>query len=110
MSKAVIMKTSGIVSVNGKNAKAGKILVDGDVVKTGPESFTAWIDVKDKTTFKMNKNQTFTFTDMTNKEMRVATDATRGGGQLISTTKKSRDGVDSTFTIENPTGTASTKG
>jgi ribosomal 50S subunit-recycling heat shock protein len=71
MAKAIIMKTSGIVTVNGKNVKAGKFLNDGDVVKTGPESFTAWIYTDDKTQRKMRENQTWTFTDMTNEEMRA---------------------------------------
>ena len=105
MGKTVIMRTDGIVTVNGKNAKPGKILVDGDVIKTGPESFTAWIDVKDKTTLKMQENQTFTFTDNL-EEMRADVEANYGGtvpgSQLVADTRG--------FVIQNQTGSAGVKG
>jgi hypothetical protein len=114
MAKAVIMKTKGIVSVNGKNAKPGKFLVDEDVIKTGPESFVAWIDVKDKTTLKMQGNQTFTFTDNL-EEMRADVEANYGGtvpgSQLVATAKRSGAEADTReFVIQNATGVAGVKG
>ena len=115
MAKAIIMKTSGIVTVNGKNVKAGKFLNDGDVVKTGPESFTAWIYTDDKTQRKMRENQTWTFTDMTNEEMRAEADEKYGGrapgSQLIATAKRSNKEAEARgFVLQVPTSVAGVKG
>ena len=56
MGKAIIMKTKGIVSVNGKNAKAGKILADGDVIKTGPKSMVGFMFIETKSIHKILQN------------------------------------------------------
>lgn len=115
MGKAVIMRTDGIVTVNGKNVKPGKIMVDGDVIKTGPESFTAWMGVKDKVQNKMHANYTWTFGFMTNEEMRAEADEKYGGtvpgSQLVATAKRSRDEVaERGFVIMNSTSVAGVKG
>ena len=115
MGKAIIMKTTGIVTVNGKNVKSGKILVDGDVVKTGPESFTAWIYTEDRTTLKMKENQTWSFMDKTNAEMRDEIEEEYGGtvpgSQLMASARRGRAEADAQgFVIKTPTGVAGVKG
>lgn len=112
MSKAIIMKTTGIVSVNGKNAKPGKFLVDGDVVKTGPESFAGFMFVETKTMQKILQNTVWT--NLSDEEMNAEVDEEYGEGYISGVVaqgnRADKEAAMGGFVVQHSTGVAGVKG
>jgi hypothetical protein len=110
---AMVAKTRGTVSYRhsdenafSKDAKTGTVLVNGDIIKTGKESFVALIFLDDKSQVKLMANCDLEILgekirNNLNKELSM------NYGQLKAEVSKQRKGE---FRISTPTSVASVKG
>jgi hypothetical protein len=106
MAKAIIMKTTGIVNLNGKKASAGTFIQDGDTLTTGPSSFAGvmWLD-DNRMVMKLMEN--VTWSNKAAGGYLLHGEDTLSSSEIRSQVNKQEKG---TFIVQSPTGVAGTKG
>lgn len=112
MGKAVLMKTIGIVNLNGKKASAGTFIQEGDTLTTGPDSFAGFMFMDTKSVMKVLADQTWY--NVSSEEMNDQMDDNLGGGTMGSSisggSNSQSKSKDKSFVIEEFTGVAGVKG
>ena len=108
---AVTTKVKGLVEImpigkdNFANLKPGRILADGDKIRTGSSGFTAIIFIDDKSTLKLKENSEAVITGQ-----RSARSIAKKINMDVGTVRATVNKQNSNFVIQTPTSVASVKG
>lgn len=112
MAKAVLMKTIGIVNLNGKKASPGTFIQEGDTITTGPDSFAGFMFIEDKSVMKVLANTSWynASSEEMNDQMDNNSDGRTMGSSATGGSNSQSKSKGEPFVMEQFTGVAGIKG